>query len=418
MPVGPALLRVPAVSFWLSDGSEPTLARPGHTSCLAPAPASSCSQPCCCCCLLDRRRRRCNCRILRRPPLCWWLLLQVVSLNLIHEAKLHTNREIMVREQEMLLEDLAAFILTMSTAAQAPHTGSSPNSPEHLQGTLLPLANLQQQQQQAPGMLGLQHQQLHGTDGQQMQQHDVLQQLLMQQQQLMGATAGVDRRPHSGQVSGLMQVIRGWTVQVMLEQVFPVSTSPGTHAVCVSRLCVCLQQQPAQHCCCLWELPSMDGVSAQPSLMHILHARRCLCCLQEYIKCLQQLLRHINGTGSTEFNSGSSNASAAAAHQAVEAMVLQRREMTDRLALFSHYYWAVWCYNKGELAAQGTAPPAPQLWAQVLQSLNLRYKGTREQTGSSSSRSWELLRQANDNISPGILVADCCTHGFQRAGSG
>lgn len=30
---------------------------PGHTSCLAPAPASCCSQPCCCCC--------CCCRILR-----------------------------------------------------------------------------------------------------------------------------------------------------------------------------------------------------------------------------------------------------------------------------------------------------------------------------------------------------------------
>jgi hypothetical protein len=153
----------------------------------------------------------------------------VVSLNLIHEAKLHTNREIMVREQEMLLEDLAAFLLTMSAAAQAPHTGSSPNSPEHLQGTLLPLAHLQQQQQQqATGMLGLQHQQqMHGADGQQRQQQDMLQQLLMQQQQqqqqLTGAAPGVHSSPHSGQVAGLMQVIRGWTVQVMLEQVFPVS---------------------------------------------------------------------------------------------------------------------------------------------------------------------------------------------------
>jgi hypothetical protein len=107
-------------------------------------------------------------------------------------------------------------------------------------------------------------------------------------------------------------------------------------------------------------------LSTQP---HALHAG---CCLQEYIKCLQQLLPHISGAGSPDYNSGSSNASAAAAQQAVESMVLQRREMTDRLALFSHYYWAVWCYNKGELAAQGAAPPAPQLWTQVLHSLNLR----------------------------------------------
>jgi hypothetical protein len=94
--------------------------------------------------------------------------------------------------------------------------------------------------------------------------------------------------------------------------------------------------------------------------------------LQHYIGCLQQLLpRVVNG--SPVINSGSSNASAAAAQQAIEALVLQRREMTDRHALFSHYYWAVWCFNKGELAAQGLAPPTLQQWTQVMHSLNLRW---------------------------------------------
>jgi hypothetical protein len=137
---------------------------------------------------------------------------------MIHEAKLHTNREIMVREQEMLLEDLAAFVLDMNTASQATSI-SSPNSPEWLQGTLPPHTHLQQQQQQ--GLQGqepmyLQQQQ---ADGQQMQQQEVLQ--LLQQQQAGGVNepGGLS---HSGRVASLMQVIRGWTVQHMLDQVFPV----------------------------------------------------------------------------------------------------------------------------------------------------------------------------------------------------
>lgn len=154
---------------------------------------------------------------------------------MIHEAKLHTNREIMVREQEMLLEDLAAFMLAMNAAAQAP-TISSPNSPEWLQGTAAPQATVQQQQQQQQGMLGsniglLQQQ----VDGQQMQQQEVLQQLQQQQQQAAagaGVPGGPIGRPHSGQVASLTQVIRGWTVQTMLDQVFPVSWVPALTSSC------------------------------------------------------------------------------------------------------------------------------------------------------------------------------------------
>jgi hypothetical protein len=154
---------------------------------------------------------------------------------MIHEAKLHTNREIMVREQEMLLEDLAAFVLAMNTASQATNI-SSPNSPDWLHGTLPPHTHMQQQQQQ--GMQGQQLMYLHQqqVDGQQMQQQEVLQLLQQQQQQQAGGVGGLGGRSHSGQVAGLMQVIRGWTVQNMLDQVFPVSRGK--------------QQRCSCQCCC------------------------------------------------------------------------------------------------------------------------------------------------------------------------
>jgi hypothetical protein len=93
---------------------------------------------------------------------------------------------------------------------------------------------------------------------------------------------------------------------------------------------------------------------------------------QQYISCLQQLLPCVLSS-SPVINSSGSNVSAVSCRQAVESLVLQRREMTDRHALFSHYYWAVWCFNRGELAAQGLAPPTQQQWEQVMHSLNLRW---------------------------------------------
>ncbi len=95
--------------------------------------------------------------------------------------------------------------------------------------------------------------------------------------------------------------------------------------------------------------------------------------MQQYISCLQQLLPLIMSSSPTISSSNGSNAAAAASRQAAEKLVLQRREMTDRHALFSHYYWAVWCFNRGELAAQGLQPPTQQQWEQVMHSLNLRW---------------------------------------------
>jgi hypothetical protein len=96
--------------------------------------------------------------------------------------------------------------------------------------------------------------------------------------------------------------------------------------------------------------------------------------MQQYISCLQQLLPRVLSSRPVISSSGS-NVSAVSCRQAVESLVLQRREMTDRHALFSHYYWAVWCFNRGELAAQGLAPPTQQQWEQVMHSLNLRWVG-------------------------------------------
>jgi hypothetical protein len=143
---------------------------------------------------------------------------------MLHEAKLHTNREIMVREQEMLLEDLAAFMLALNAAGSqatgAGSIGSRPDSPDWL-ATLPAWQTQQQQQPQAGvGMVGMQQP---GEQQQLLQQEEVTQQLLQQQQ---GGAGGVlcsgSSNPHSGQVMGLAQVIRGWTVQTMLDQAFPV----------------------------------------------------------------------------------------------------------------------------------------------------------------------------------------------------
>ena len=78
------------------------------------------------------------------------LLEQVVSLNLQHEARLHTNKEIMVREQYMLLEDLVSFI-AMLQLQQMPQQAQ--------QGQLQQQAQQQQQQQQMQHMPQLAHQQ-------------------------------------------------------------------------------------------------------------------------------------------------------------------------------------------------------------------------------------------------------------------
>jgi hypothetical protein len=45
--------------------------------------------------------------------------------------------------------------------------------------------------------------------------------------------------------------------------------------------------------------------------------------------------------------------------------------MTDRHALFSHYYFAVWCLNVDELRASPMVPPSEGDWSNVLFELQL-----------------------------------------------
>jgi hypothetical protein len=109
--------------------------------------------------------------------------------------------------------------------------------------------------------------------------------------------------------------------------------------------------------------------------------------LQQYIARLQQLLHVIRSDSNSSLahlsnpaaaasaalpSSPSSPASpAAAAQQQVCKLVLHRREMTDRHALFSHYYWAIWCLNSNEVQAACLQPPSTENWRGVMQQLQL-----------------------------------------------
>eukprot|EP00775_Hariotina_reticulata_P006223 gene6223-6460_t len=65
----------------------------------------------------------------------------------------------------------------------------------------------------------------------------------------------------------------------------------------------------------------------------------------------------------------SSGNEAAAAE--VNRLMLKRREMTDRHALFSHYHWVVWCLNKSEMEVAGLVTPPVETWAALLQQMKL-----------------------------------------------
>ena len=43
-----------------------------------------------------------------------------------------------------------------------------------------------------------------------------------------------------------------------------------------------------------------------------------------------------------------------------------QRELEDRKALFSCYYWALYAWNKEEMAAAGAAAPPQSLWLGIL----------------------------------------------------
>ncbi|KAF8070905.1 COG8 [Scenedesmus sp. PABB004] len=233
------------------------------------------------------------------------LLEQVVSLNLTHEARLHTNREIMVREQEMLLGELAEFVLLLdeaATVAAAAAPGTSAGAPGGLLALLLGAAGQQQQpQQEQPQQPQPQPQQQQEQPPQQQQQRQWCEQLA--------------RLPE------LTSALRGWTVATMTDTIFP-----------------------------------------------------------RYIACLQALLA----------------AGGADAEAAVSRLVLRRREMTDRHALFSHYYWAVWCLNQGEMASAALAPPPPADWRGVLAALRLSGEQLAAMAAARRSLLAELTRVADE----------------------
>ena len=43
-----------------------------------------------------------------------------------------------------------------------------------------------------------------------------------------------------------------------------------------------------------------------------------------------------------------------------------QREMEDRKALFSCYYWALFCWNQEEQSLLNAAPPSAAVWLAIL----------------------------------------------------
>lgn len=134
-----------------------------------------------------------------------------------------------MREQEMLLDELAEFVLMLDAAAVA--TGSSVNGAGSLQGMLLGPDTQQQQQQQLNNQAELQPN---------------LEQL-QQQRQLDGVAS-------CSPVAALTQALRSWTVAAMTDTIFPVRAScqiwPDGPPVHVPAACCC----PIAACCALCAL--------------------------------------------------------------------------------------------------------------------------------------------------------------------
>jgi hypothetical protein len=145
-------------------------------------------------------------------------------------------QEIMVREQEMLLEELAQFVLMLDAAAAAAAPAginAMHGAPASLHALLLGTTSSQLQQQQ-------QQQQLQ----QQQQQGDTQQ----QQQQGRGTDAGA--------VAVLGEALRTWTVATVTDTIFPVS-------------CGRLWPKVVLFCCCMsavWVITSV--VLSSSCIMH------------------------------------------------------------------------------------------------------------------------------------------------------
>lgn len=127
--------------------------------------------------------------------------------------------------------------------------------------------------------------------------------------------------------------------------------------------------------------------------------------LQQYISRLQQLLQVIRCDSSSSLSNPAAAAlassptctpatPAAAAQQQACKLVLHRREMTDRHALFSHYYWAVWCLNSSEVATACLQPPPSEHWRAVMQQLQLCRQQLRDVVDARRGLLQELQRVA------------------------
>ncbi len=90
-----------------------------------------------------------------------------------------------------------------------------------------------------------------------------------------------------------------------------------------------------------------------------------MCHPQRYISRLQQLLAATDSATSPHNCDPTkvAAAEAAGAAAALSSLVTWRRSHEDRRALFSHWYWALWCWNKDEMAKSGAVPqPTESVW--------------------------------------------------------
>jgi predicted phosphoribosyltransferase len=87
--------------------------------------------------------------------------------------------------------------------------------------------------------------------------------------------------------------------------------------------------------------------------------------------------------------------------------------MTDRHALFSHYYWAIWCLNINEMQAACLQPPSNESWRAVMQQLQLSRQQLREVVDARRGLLTELQRVAAEwqKVLPTLalqLLQVCC----------
>jgi hypothetical protein len=96
--------------------------------------------------------------------------------------------------------------------------------------------------------------------------------------------------------------------------------------------------------------------------------------------------------------------------------------MTDRHALFSHYYWAIWCLNINEVRTACLQPPSNESWQGVMQQLQLSRQQLREVVDARRGLLTELQRVAAEwqkvlpTLALQLLQVRCICGGLSCAG--